>query len=146
MSNQPATFDFVTIGACLRIIWRFKYFFLHTIQPYHRAPADVNLRQKTSVQKWLQRLFMAFGTLFYLENHLEKLSKHCKKVWNWVSNMAQNQENLVLHFVYSLKFLTKNFHKSHVTKIALMEQVFSILYESKHQREASGSMASFNSS
>ena len=40
MSNQPATFDFVTIVACLRIIWRFKYFFLH-IQPYVGCTLDV---------------------------------------------------------------------------------------------------------
>ena len=40
MSNQPATSDFVTIVACLRIIWRFKYFFLH-IQPYVGCTLEV---------------------------------------------------------------------------------------------------------
>ena len=88
---------------------------------------------------------MPFGTSFCLENQLERLSKQINNVRKWSRSIDQNQVNLVHHFVYSLKFLTKIFHKSHVTKIALMEQVFSILYESKHQREASGSMASFNS-
>ena len=88
---------------------------------------------------------MSFGTSFCLENQLERLSKPNEYVQKWSRSVDQNQEILVLHFVYTLKFLTKKFHKSRVTKIALMEQVFSILYESKHHREASGSMASFNS-
>ena len=72
---------------------------------------------------------MPFGTLFCLENQLERLSKHKRNVPKWSRSIDQNQENLVLHFVYSLKFLTKNFHKSRVTKVAVREQVFLILYE-----------------
>ena len=72
---------------------------------------------------------MSFGTSFCLENQLERLSKHIKNVPKWSRSIDQNQENLDLHFVYSLKFLTKQFHKSRVTKIAVTEQVFSILYE-----------------
>ena len=73
---------------------------------------------------------MPFGTSFCLENQLERLSKQINNVRKWSRSIDQNQENLVHHFVYFLKFLTKNFHKSCVTKIAVMEQVFSILYES----------------
>ena len=51
---------------------------------------------------------MPFGTSFCLENQLERLSKQINNVRKWSRSIDQNQENLVHHFVYFLKFLTKN--------------------------------------
>ena len=54
-------------------------------------------------------------------------------------------EEKVILFFYLLKILTNFFQHFLMTKIAVKAQLFIANYESKHQWEASVSMASFNS-
>ena len=89
---------------------------------------------------------MAFGTSFCLENQLERLSKPNEYVRKWSRSVDQNQEILVLHFVYIIKNIDQNFQSFCVSKIAIKEQNFTLPNESKDHYQASVSMASFNSS
>ena len=45
--------------------------------------------------------------------------------------MSQNQENFIIHFVYIIKTLTKNFQLFSVSKIAIKEQNFTLSNDSK---------------
>ena len=67
-----------------------------------------NLNKSTTF-KSLQSLVMPFGTSFCLENQLERVSKQCKRVQKWSRSLVQIDENCVLHLVYTLKNVDKNF-------------------------------------
>ena len=117
------------------------------------AGCNLHTQSQNSSKIWINQLVLnrskAFlkhlGLGFGKKNNKKDLPSLYKKSQKWVLNFSKIWKNLSSMFFIYLKMLTIFFHKSGVTKIALMEQVFSILYESKHQREASGSMASFNS-
>ena len=75
---------------------------------------------------FLKHLGLGFGK----KNNKKDLPSLYKKSQKWVLNFSKIWKNLSSMFFIYLKMLTIFFHKSRVTKIALMEQVFSILYES----------------
>ena len=66
---------------------------MYSLSPLHIDSETSYIVNKTLASEWPQRLFMAFGTSFYSENQLEKLSKQYKKVRNWVSNLTKIVKN-----------------------------------------------------
>ena len=64
---------------------------------------------KTVVSKWPQTLFMALELHFTKENEFKIYSKENKKVRNQARSVVQIEEICILHLVYFIKKLDKNF-------------------------------------